>query len=242
MVPAGAGNVRNGLDFFEFRHNPELIAHSEANVMTHSYAHLMFSPGVKEVQSARGSRSIYARLECAIEADGDRLTPREAEFITARDSFYMATATEGGWPYVQHRGGPPGFLKVVDDRTIGFADFRGNRQYISVGNLSGDGKVALFLMDYANRRRLKLIGHARVIERDAEPELVEYFKVPDYDAPAERVIVIRVEAFDWNCPQYITPRYTAAELRERVEPMIQHIEALEAELERLRLQNAQLRR
>jgi predicted pyridoxine 5'-phosphate oxidase superfamily flavin-nucleotide-binding protein len=167
----------------------------------------------------------------------DRLTDREAAFIAARDGFYMATVSETGWPYVQHRGGPAGFLKVIDDRTVGFADYRGNRQYVSVGNLRTADRVSLILMDYPNRRRLKLIGHARAIDAVSDPALL--VKLQDvYAAKVERGIVIRVAGFDWNCPQHITPRFSEAEIAEVLAPVRERMEALEAENAALRAQLA----
>ncbi|HEX6012044.1 MAG TPA: pyridoxamine 5'-phosphate oxidase family protein, partial [Geminicoccaceae bacterium] len=141
---------------------------------------------------------------------------------------------ETGWPYVQHRGGPPGFLKVLDERTIGFADFRGNRQHVSVGNLGGDDRVSLILVDYPNRRRLKILGRARVVEPDREPETVARLEVPGYRAKVERGILVAVEAFDWNCPQHITPRYTEAEVADAVAPLRARIAELEAALAAVR--------
>jgi len=178
--------------------------------MSHRFAQLMFTPTVKEVQRAMGSRDAYERFE-AYAQDQASLGAEERDFITRRDSFYMATVSETGWPYVQHRGGPLGFLKVLDDRTLGFADYRGNRQYVSVGNLDQADRVSLFLMDYANRRRLKLLGHACVVDRRDDPQTVERLQDAGYPARVERGIVIAVEAFDWNCPQHITPRYTEEE-------------------------------
>jgi predicted pyridoxine 5'-phosphate oxidase superfamily flavin-nucleotide-binding protein len=139
----------------------------------------------------------------------DRLTGDEAEFIAGRDGFYLATVSASGWPYLQHRGGPRGFVRTLDEHTLGYADFGGNRQYISMGNLADDDRAALFFMDYANRQRLKLLGHVSV-SHDAE--LIERLAVPGYEARLERAVLIRVEAFDWNCPQHITPRYTEEEI------------------------------
>ena len=179
--------------------------------MPHRFAEIAFTPDVRAAQVRYGSRQGNARLE-ALAGPNDALGDVETEFIAARDSFYLATVSETGWPYIQHRGGPPGFLKVIDPRTLAFADFGGNRQYVTVGNAASNDRAALFLMDYANRRRLKLLGRIEV--RDvgaAPPELVFQVGLPGYRARIERVIVIRVEAFDWNCPQHITPRFTAAE-------------------------------
>ena len=177
--------------------------------MANRFAGIAFTPAVKALQVEHGSRAQYERMERAATGDA-RFGDRERQFIAARDSFYMASVSETGWPYLQHRGGPKGFLKVLDDTTLGFADFRGNLQYVSVGNFSGNERVALFLMDYPNRRRLKILGHARVVDGERVPAAL----VPaDYPAQVERGIVIRVAAFDWNCPQHITPRYTEEEIR-----------------------------
>jgi len=178
--------------------------------MAHKFAEIAFTPVVRAIQVEEGSRTGYARMD-----EGDdynhRLGDREAIFIAARDSFYMASVGETGWPYVQHRGGPAGFLKVLDERTIGFADYAGNRQYVSTGNFRSDNRVALFLMDYPNRRRLKMLGRVRTVELD-EPELLARLEDNDYPAQIERGFIIDVEAFDWNCPQHITPRFTEAQV------------------------------
>lgn len=202
--------------------------------MTQRFSELMFTPQVKQVQTEQGSRNAYARLEGAASAP-DTLTDREAEFIATRDSFYIATISETGWPYVQHRGGPAGFLKVIDPSTLGFADYRGNRQYVSVGNLRNDDRVALFLMDYPNQRRLKLLGHARAIDAATEPAVAAKLQ-DDYAAKVERGIVIRIEGYDWNCPQHITPRFSVEELGEILRPVQAKIAALEQENAALRRQ------
>lgn len=201
--------------------------------MGHRFAEIAFTPTVRAVQEAQGSRANYLRLEDG-EAHHDRLGPAEAGFIAARDSFYMASVSETGWPYVQHRGGPPGFLRVLDERTIGFADFRGNRQYVSVGNLARNDRVALILMDYVHRRRLKILGHARAVGPADDPAQLARLELPDYRARVERGVLITIEAFDWNCPQHITPRLTAAELADAVTPLRMRIAELEAELAALR--------
>lgn len=158
---------------------------------------------------------------------GDPLGPREAEFIAERDSFYMASAGEAGWPYVQHRGGPPGFLRVVSPTRLAFADYGGNRQLVTTGNLAVDDRVSLFLMDYAHQRRLKILGHARVADVREHPELLEGLAVED-GAEVERVVTIDVVSFDWNCPQHITQRFTRAEVETAVEPLRREIERLRA--------------
>jgi uncharacterized protein len=160
----------------------------------------------------------------------DPLTDDERAFVEARDSFYMATVSESGWPYVQHRGGKPGFLHVLSPNRIAFADYKGNRQMLSTGNLAGSDRVALFLMDYPRRERLKILGHARVEDVREHPELVAHLAGPETRGIVERVVVIEVLSFDWNCPKYITPRYTAAEVEEAIQPLRVRIAELEAQL------------
>ena len=201
--------------------------------MGRRFAELAFTPLVKEQQQQHGSRHLYERGEHSPDLV-DRLGPDEQAFILARDGFYMASVSETGWPYIQFRGGSPGFLRVVDDQTLGFADLRGNRQYISTANLQHDDRVALFLMDYPTQSRLKILGRAKIHEGDAEAEaLIEKLRIPEEKTPPERAILIRVEGFDWNCPQHITPRYTEAELTEILAPMRLRLETLEAENRRL---------
>jgi predicted pyridoxine 5'-phosphate oxidase superfamily flavin-nucleotide-binding protein len=197
--------------------------------MGHRFLEIATTPDVEAAQVARGSRAAYARMQQG-PASHDRLGEPEAAFIAARDSFYMATVSATGWPYIQHRGGPAGFLKVLDERTLGFADFRGNRQYITLGNAAGNDRVALFLMDYPNRRRLKLLGRLAAIDPERSPEPLERLAVPGYPARVEGGFTIAVEAFDWNCPQHITPRFTPAELT----PVLDRIAALEEENRALR--------
>ena len=186
--------------------------------MGHRFAELAFTESVREVQEALGSRAGYATMEGGEDCN-HVLSEREADFICARDSFYIASVSETGWPYVQHRGGSAGFVRVFDEQTLGFADFRGNRQYVSVGNVRRDDRVALIFMDYPNRLRLKILGRAELIglESDQLTELV----YPDYRARVERGVVIHVEAFDWNCPQHITPRYTESEIQEFIAPLVE---------------------
>jgi ferredoxin-NADP reductase/predicted pyridoxine 5'-phosphate oxidase superfamily flavin-nucleotide-binding protein len=184
--------------------------------MARAFAKISFTPNVQAVQTEMGSRAAYRPAEFG-EAEEVVLAAAEQTFIAERDSFYQATVSQTGWPYVQHRGGPVGFLKVLDDRTLGYADFSGNRQYLSVGNLRGDDRVSLLLMDYPARRRLKIWGRARAVDARHEPELLVKLELPDFRAPVERGIVIRVEAFDWNCPKYITPRYSQREVEALVE-------------------------
>lgn len=170
---------------------------------------IAFTDKVKEIQKQKGSRDIYANMEQRGSWD-DTVTDYLAGFIAERDSFYMATVSSEGQPYIQHRGGPKGFIKVIDKHTLGFADFRGNRQYISYGNLEENNKVCLFFMDYPNRTRIKLWGTSVVNETDEA--LIEQLSVSDYKGEVERAILIHVEAWDRNCPQHINPRYTKQEI------------------------------
>ncbi|HEY5909267.1 MAG TPA: pyridoxamine 5'-phosphate oxidase family protein [Verrucomicrobiae bacterium] len=161
----------------------------------------------------------------------DELTAEEIDFIAARDSFYMATVTEDGWPYIQHRGGPKGFLKVLGQNQLGFADFKGNRQMLSTGNLNGNDRVCLFLMDYPHRDRLKILGRAKVLDAREQPGLADQLApTKELRGSVERLFLIDALAFDWNCPKYITPRYTAAEVEHVVAPLRQRIAELEAQL------------
>lgn len=179
--------------------------------MARRYTELLFTPTVRALQEAHGSREAYAAFDDPETPPRDRLGEAEQAFIAARDSFYMASVSETGWPYMQHRGGPKGFLKVLDDKTLAFADYRGNRQYLSAGNTLKDDRVSLFLMDYVHRRRLKLLGRARFAKASDDPALLARVR-DDYGAKIEHVVVITVEAFDWNCPQHITPRFTEEEI------------------------------
>ena len=196
--------------------------------MGHKFAEIAFTRSVRNVQQKMGSRASYARLERGPRVGGE-FGPDEAAFIAARDSFYMATVGETGWPYVQHRGGPAGFVKVLDPKTLGFADFRGNRQYVTVGNLTRDDRVSLLFMDYPNRARLKLLGRATLVDPERR-DILDRLELPDYRARVERGILIRVDAFDWNCPQHITPRFTLAEIEDASAPLRQRIAELEARL------------
>ncbi len=202
--------------------------------MGRRFAELAFTPLVKQEQEVHGSRHLYERVEQS-DDPGDRLGPHEEAFIRERDGFYMASVSETGWPYIQFRGGKIGFIHILDDRTLGFADLRGNKQYISTANLKHDDRVALFFMDYPTQSRLKVMGRAKIYEGDAEAEkLIESLRVPEEKTPPERAIVIHVEAFDWNCQQHITPRYSQAELAKILEPMRDRLEELEAENRRLK--------
>jgi predicted pyridoxine 5'-phosphate oxidase superfamily flavin-nucleotide-binding protein len=172
------------------------------------FQQVVFTPKVLDAQ-----RSAYRRAyEVEPEVGRNPLDHEEREFIEARDSFYMATVSESGWPYVQHRGGPPGFLRVLDEHTLAFADLRGNRQLVSVGNLSANDRVALILVDYPAQRRLKLLAHATLVAPEARPELLERLVPPDRRRRVERLVLLDVVGFDWNCPQEIAPRFTVAEV------------------------------
>jgi predicted pyridoxine 5'-phosphate oxidase superfamily flavin-nucleotide-binding protein len=174
--------------------------------MPNAFATISFTDSVKAAQTRYGSRENNRRFELSEDLRNE-LGQFEVEFIESRDSFYMASISENAWPYVQHRGGLPGFVKVLDARTIGFADFRGNRQYLSVGNLNANPRTSIIMMDYPNRRRLKLWGISRIVHETEEPELIAQLTLANYRARVERGIVIQVEAIEWNCPQHITPRY-----------------------------------
>lgn len=198
--------------------------------MAHAYHEIAFSDTVKALQEIKGSRAAYARFEDA-PSRGDKIGPDEAVFISQRDSFYMASISETGWPYVQHRGGPAGFLRILDERTLGFADFAGNKQYVSLGNFSQNDRVSLFFMDYANQRRLKLFGRVSVVD-PGDTETLARLQTSDYRAKIERGIKIKVEAVDWNCPQHITPRYTEAQVAQVVDGLTTRVAELEAQLDR----------
>jgi predicted pyridoxine 5'-phosphate oxidase superfamily flavin-nucleotide-binding protein len=205
--------------------------------MARNYVHTLFTDAARQLQAEDGSREAYARMEQGTDGTPDQLGDKEAEFIAARDSFYLASVTSEGWPYVQHRGGPAGFLKLLDGNRLGFADYRGNRQHVSTANLLTEPRVSLFLMDYPNRRRLKLLGRAEIVTAQQDPALVAALVPTGYRAVAERAYVIAVEGFDWNCPQHITPRFTEAEIATAVQPLHAEIERLRTELEQLRQQD-----
>jgi uncharacterized protein len=202
--------------------------------MPYGFLDIAATPSVKAAQAANGAAEFWSNFH------GDRVSDRfneaETAFIELRDSFYMASVSETGWPYVQQRGGPPGFLHVLDERTLAFADFRGNRQYISVGNLTTNDRVALILMDYPRRRRLKILAHAEMKDLASDDMLATQLRIPSYQAKVERAVVLHLEAFDWNCPQHITPRFSEAELIDVLTPVRTRIEALEAENKVLREQ------
>ena len=194
--------------------------------MATKYLDLMFTDAVWRAQT-----QYYGQAGRIMGApDRDPLGQAEAEFIATRDSFYLGSISESGWPYVQHRGGPVGFLRVINETTLVFADYKGNRQLLSTGNLSVNDRMALFLMDYKNRERLKVLGHARIEDASAHPELTEQVTDLDMRSNVERLVFIDVVSFDWNCPKYITPRYSADEVEELTGPLRSRIAELEAEL------------
>lgn len=201
--------------------------------MSNKFYDITFTESVKKAQEHYGSRRQYAKSEGGT-AKNTALSDAEIDFIEQRDGFYMATVGEQNQPYIQFRGGKRGFLKILDDKTLGFADFRGNLQYISVGNLRKNKKVALFLMDYANQRRLKILAETEIKDASEVPELIEKLRDKDYEAKIERAVILHVEAFDWNCPQHITPRYTLDEIKKMVQPMNDYIEKLESEIAELK--------
>jgi ferredoxin-NADP reductase/predicted pyridoxine 5'-phosphate oxidase superfamily flavin-nucleotide-binding protein len=197
--------------------------------MAHKYAQIAFTEQVRQVQIEQNSRAGYARMDQGPDYNF-LLSDNEATFIQDRDSFYMASVSETDWPYVQHRGGPTGFLRVIDASTLGFADFKGNRQYVSMGNFRTNDRVALFLMDYPNRRRLKIMGRIEQLAND-NWELLASLEVDGYRASVERAFIIHVEAFDWNCPQHITPRFTEQEVEQVIAPIIAQNKILKSQLE-----------
>jgi len=200
------------------------------------YASIAFTDAVRDVQRSRGSNKFYERKRVEGNATPgiDALTDDEVDYLAERDSFFIATVSQTGWPYVQFRGGRPGFIRVVDPHTIGWADFQGNLQYISVGNVSDDDRVAIIALDFAHKRRLKIYGRARVVTIEDDPDLVSTFTDPEDDSTVERAILVTVAAFDWNCQQHITPRFSEAELQPYLEPMRTRLAELEAENARLR--------
>jgi uncharacterized protein len=195
--------------------------------MAYDYLDLATTPAVRAAQGANGSGELWANFDG--ERPSGRFTQAEAAFIAARDSLYIATVSESGWPYIQHRGGPPGFIRMLDETTLAIPDFRGNRQYISTGNLAANDRASLFLMDYPHRRRLKIYAHIEARDLAADPELAAKLSLPGYRAKVERALIIHLAAFDWNCPQHITPRFSEAELAPALAPIRERLEAVEAE-------------
>ena len=200
--------------------------------MAYRYLDLLATPSVQAAQAANGAREIWERFEG--DRASDRFTESEAAFIAERDSFYLASVSESGWPYVQHRGGPAGFLRVLDETTLGFADYRGNRQYISLGNVAADDRVALILMDYPNQARLKILAHMEARDLTADPDLAARLASPGYKGRPERGFVLRLETFDWNCAQHITRRFTGPQIESVLAPLRDRLAELEAENQTLR--------
>ncbi|QNA45868.1 pyridoxamine 5'-phosphate oxidase family protein [Lacibacter sediminis] len=208
--------------------------------MAKNYGELAFSPEVKELQEKLGSRTNYARMERDTYVDG--LTENEIDFIAERDSFYMATIGTNNYPYIQHRGGPKGFLKVLDSKRIGFIDFRGNMQYISIGNIATNHNVALIMVDYPTRARLKIYAKATIIELKDDRELYKLLDLDEYKFRPERMMVFEVEAYDWNCPQHITARYTLEDIDEFLKAQLEHIKQLKEEVKNLQAKIKELAR
>ena len=198
-----------------------------------NYAQLAFTDAIKKIQEEVGSRGAYDRMEKTSVVDG--LTENEIRFIGERDSFYMASFGENEYPYIQHRGGPAGFIKVIDNKTIGIVDFAGNRQYISTGNISKNEKVALILLSYPQRARLKLYANAKIVDLEGNEALYELLKPADYKFRPERMMVFEIQAYDWNCPQHIVPRYSAEEIEEALLPQKEYIKNLENKIKELEL-------
>jgi uncharacterized protein len=200
--------------------------------MSYRFLDVAITPSVRAVQAKMGADRIWQDFKGHREFD--RFTENEAAFIANRESFYIATVSETGWPYVQHRGGPPGFLRLVDDHTLAFPDYRGNRQYISTGNLAANDRACLFLMDYPHRARLKIYAHVETLALDDDPNLTGLVTLPDYEARLERVFRLRLETFDWNCQQHITPRFTEHEIAKAVRPLRDRLAQLESQNSELR--------
>jgi predicted pyridoxine 5'-phosphate oxidase superfamily flavin-nucleotide-binding protein len=200
--------------------------------VSYRFLDLASTPSVKSAQAANGSADYWSNFRG--DRSFDRFTDGEVAFIAERDNFFMATMAENGWPYVQHRGGPPGFLRVLDEKTLAFPDFRGNRQYISVGNLTANDRTCLILMDFLRRQRLKIYAHAEIKDLQSDTALADRLAMPPYKAKVERAIVLHLAAFDWNCQQHITPRFSEAELAEALAPVRQRLAELETENKKLK--------
>jgi uncharacterized protein len=196
--------------------------------MAKNFASLAFTDAVKNLQEKNGSRVSYARMEQLTYVDG--LTENEIDFISQRDSFYMASIGENGFPYIQHRGGPKGFVKVLDAKRIGFIDFKGNMQYISVGNIETNKNMSLIMVDYPARARLKIYAKAEIVELKDNPELHDALDLKEYKFRPERMMVLHIEAYDWNCPQHITPKYTVEEIEKAFAGQRQQVTKLQEEI------------
>ncbi len=200
--------------------------------MIKNFVSLAFTDEIKNLQEKYGSRKTYERMEKRTVIDG--LTDFEIDFVSKRDSLYMASIGENGFPYIQHRGGPKGFIKVIDGNTIGFLDFSGNKQFITVGNLATNNNVSLIIMDYPARARLKMYAKTEIIDLNARPELLKLLTLEDYPARPERMVVLHIEAYDWNCPQHISARFTVEEIEEVLAPQREYIKKLELELKQFK--------
>ena len=197
-----------------------------------NYAELAFTESIKNLQERLGSRLSYARMQNMSYVDG--LTDHETAFIEQMDSFYMASFGENEYPYIQHRGGPKGFIKVIDEATIGIVDFAGNRQYISAGNIAVNPKVSLIMVSYPLRARLKIYAEAELIDVDDDKGLYDLLKPLDYKFKPERMMVFNIKAYDWNCPQHISPKYSVEEMQEILAPQQHYIAKLEREIKTLK--------
>jgi predicted pyridoxine 5'-phosphate oxidase superfamily flavin-nucleotide-binding protein len=204
-----------------------------------NYSELAFTDAIKKLQERLGSRDSYARMQQMTYVDG--LTDYETDFLKNIDSFYMASFGENKFPYIQHRGGPKGFLKVIDNKTIGMVDFTGNKQYISVGNISKNANVSLILVSYPLRARLKIYATAEIVELKEDDNLYQFLKPDEYKFKPERMMIFKIQAYDWNCPQHITPRYTVPEIQELMAPQQQYIKTLEEEVKTLKAKLAEER-
>ncbi len=202
--------------------------------MARNFAEIAFSDAAKELQKKYGSRNSYSRMEKFSEVNG--LTDGEFSFIEDQNSFYLSSIGSNGFPYIQHRGGPKGFLKILDSKRVGFIDFAGNKQYVSVGNIATNRKVSLIMIDYPRKARLKIYAKAEVIELDEQPELYDLLDLDDYKFRPERMLVLHIEAYDWNCPQHITPRYTVDDVETALIPQQKYISKLEQEIKELKSQ------
>lgn len=200
--------------------------------MAYGFLDIANTPSVHAMRAKMGSADYWRTVETRREFD--RFTDKEAAFIADRDSFYMASTSEAGWPYVQHRGGPRGFVKVVDETTLAFADFRGNRQYLTLGNVSANPRISLIMVDYPRRARLKIFARTELVELDAEPDFTAQVLDPGYKGKAEHIVRLHLKAFDWNCPQHITPRFSEAEIRTALAPLHARIAELSSENNDLR--------
>ena len=200
--------------------------------MARNFAEIAFSDASKRLQEKHGSRNSYSRMEKYSEING--LTDGEFSFIENQNSFYLSSIGSNGFPYIQHRGGPKGFLKVLDSKRVGFIDFSGNKQYVSVGNIATNAKVSLIMIDYPRKARLKIYATAEIVELEENPELYDSLDLEDYKFRPERMMVLNIEAYDWNCPQHITPRYTVDEIETALIPQQEYIAKLEQEIKELK--------